>query len=109
MFKSPESDQDSITWQSPLLLEIFRITFTVNGTNGHVTMFILYLPLALYNFSVKLSSFALASEAKIILHYSLLCSHFVKKTSTRISRLRFAVNAILNLSVVFLLAGMGCV
>ena len=36
----------------------------------HVTMFILYLPLAVFSFSVKSSSFTLASKARISLHYS---------------------------------------
>ena len=49
-------------------------------------MFALYLPLAFFNFSVKLSSFALASKVRIILHYSHLCA---------ISR----VKAILNLAI----------
>ena len=34
-------------------------------TNGHVTMIILHLPLAVFSFSVKLSSFALTRKAKI--------------------------------------------
>ena len=34
----------------------------------HVAMFILYLPLAVFSFSVKSSSFALASKARISLH-----------------------------------------
>ena len=48
-------------------------------------------------FSVKSSRFALASNAGISLHYSHLCTLYFKKTQTRISRLPFAVNAILNL------------
>ena len=48
-------------------------------------------------FLVKLSSFELASKTGIILQCSHLCTHFFKKTLTQISRLPFAVNAILNL------------
>ena len=33
-----------------------RITFTANVRCDHVTMFILYLPLAIFSFSVKSSS-----------------------------------------------------
>ena len=40
-------------------IERFGITLTANGRNDHVTMFILHLPLAVFIFSVKLSSFAL--------------------------------------------------
>ena len=54
-----------------------RITFAANGRNDHVTMFILYLPLAVFSFSVKLSIFALASKSRIILHNS-HHSHFKK-------------------------------
>ena len=50
-------------------------------------MFILYLPLAVFSFSVKSSSFALASKARISLHYSHLCTLYFKKTQTRISGL----------------------
>ena len=50
-----------------MILEKFRITFTANGRNDHVTMFILYLPLAVFSFSVKLSSFALASKDRTVL------------------------------------------
>ena len=42
-----------------------------NVSYDHVTMFILYLPFAVFSFSVKLSSFVLASKASISLHYSL--------------------------------------
>ena len=45
----------------------------------HLTMFTLHLPLAVFSFSEKLSSFALASEARIILHYFHLSTHFFKK------------------------------
>ena len=60
------------------MIERFRNKFLSNGRNDHVTMFILHLPLAVFSFSVKLSSFALASNARIILHYSHLCAHFLK-------------------------------
>ena len=48
---------------------------TANGRNDHVTMFSLHLPLAVISFTVKLSSFVLVSKARIILHYSHLCTH----------------------------------
>ena len=64
----------------------------------HVTMFILCLPLAVFSFSVKSSSFVLASKARISLHYSHVCTLYFKKTETQISRLPFVVNAI-NLSI----------
>ena len=57
-------------WYFLLTIEIFRITFTVNGRNDHVTTFTSHLPLAVFNFSEKLCSFALASKAGIILPYS---------------------------------------
>ena len=56
------------------------MTFTANVRYDHVTMFTLYLPLAVFSFSVKSSSFALASKARIILHYSHFCTHNFKKT-----------------------------
>ena len=71
-------------------------TQTANVRNDHVAMFILYLPLAVFSFSVKSSSFALASKARISLHCSHLCTLYSKKTKTRISHLPFAVNVILN-------------
>ena len=41
----------------------FRITFTANGRNDHVTVFTLYLPCtAVFSFVVELSSFALFSR-----------------------------------------------
>ena len=52
-------------------LERLTITFTANVRYDHVTMFILYLPLAVCSFCVKSSSFALASKARISLHSSL--------------------------------------
>ena len=50
--------------------------FTANGRNDHLTVFALYLPLAVFSFSLKLSCFALASKAKIILRYFHLCTYF---------------------------------
>ena len=53
-------------------------------TATRVIMFILYLPLAVSSFSVKLGRFGLASKARIILHYSYmyLCAYFFTKTQT---------------------------
>ena len=56
------------------------MTFTANVGYDHVTMFILYLPLAVFSFSVKSSSFALTTKARISLHYSYLCTLHFKKT-----------------------------
>ena len=61
-------------------IERFTVAFTANGRNDHVTMFTLHLPLAVFSFSEKLSSFAFASKGRIILHYSYLCTHFFKTT-----------------------------
>ena len=77
-------------------LERFKITFTANGRNDHVTMFILNLSLAVFSFSVKLSSLALASKVRIVLHYSHLCTHFFFQENKN-ANLTFAANAILNL------------
>ena len=65
------------------ILERLRMTFTANGKRvryEHLTMFILYLPLAVFSFSVKSSSSELASKATISLHYSHLCTLNFKKT-----------------------------
>ena len=51
-----------------------------NGGIDHMTMFTVYLPLAVFRFSVKVSSFALASKVRIIVRYSHLCTNIVKKT-----------------------------
>ena len=56
------------------------MTFTASVRYDHVSMFILYLPLAVFSFSVKSSSFALASNVRISLHYSHLCTLSFKKT-----------------------------
>ena len=71
-----------------------------NVRYDHLTVLILYLRLAVFSFSVKSSSFALASKARISLHYSHLCFLYFKETETRISRLLFAVNVVLYLSKV---------
>ena len=43
----------------------FRITFTANGRNDHVTVFTLYLPCtAVFSFVVELSSFAFSRKHK---------------------------------------------
>ena len=49
----------------------------LNGRDNHVSMFIFRLLLAVFSFSEKLSSFALASKVRIILHCSRVCTHFV--------------------------------
>ena len=58
-----------------------------------VAMLILYLPLAVFAFSVKLISFVIARKARIIIGILIFS---LKETSS----LPFAVNAILNLSIV---------
>ena len=55
-----------------------RISFRPKGRNDHVTMFILHLPLAVFSFSVKLSSLGLASKAKII--FALFPSMYLQST-----------------------------
>ena len=47
-------------------------------------MFAIYLLLTVFSFSVKLSSFALASKAKIILHNSHLCTHLTFATCCKL-------------------------
>ena len=62
---------------------LYLVTFLTIGEvkrYDHVTMFTLYLPLAVSSFSVKSSSFALASKARISLHFSHLCTLYFKKT-----------------------------
>ena len=66
-----------------------RITVKANGRNDHVTMFTVYLPLAVFTFSVKLSSFGLASKARIILYYSHLCTKILQENMN--ANLTFAV------------------
>ena len=48
-----------------------------------MTMFILYLPLAVFSFSVKSNSFTLVSQARISLHYSHLCTLFISRKHKR--------------------------
>ena len=58
------------------------MAFTANGVNvryDHVPMFILYLTLAVFSFSVKSSSFALASKVRISMPYFHLCILYFKK------------------------------
>ena len=50
-----------------------------NGRNEHVTMFTPYLPLAVFSFSVKLSSFALVLKDRIISYYYHLCTNFFQE------------------------------
>ena len=57
----------------------FCLRQTTNGRNDHVTMFTPYLPLVVFSSSVKLSSFALASKVRTILHYSPLCTIFCSR------------------------------
>ena len=63
-------------------IERFRM-FMPNGKRQkyHMTMFICIYHSLFSVFSVKLSSFALASNVKIILHYSHLCSNVLKSAS----------------------------
>ena len=70
-----------------------------------MTMFILYLLLVVFSFSVKSSSFALTSKARIRLHYifSSLYSLFQENINANlpfaVCRLPFAANAILSSSI----------
>ena len=66
------------------LVERFRVTFTANSRNDHVTMFILHLPLAVFSFSAHLSSFALGLRVRNILHYSQLCAIFLRKRQSHV-------------------------
>ena len=75
--------------KSGKVLERLSTTFTANCRDDHVTMFTPHLPLAVFSFSEKLSSFALASKARIILHYCHLCTHFFQEN--RNANLTFAV------------------
>lgn len=88
------------TWVTKTyLLERFKITFTANGNNDHVTMLALYMQLAVFSLSVKVSSFALASKIRIILHYSPICvlifsrKHWLREISHfRLPQTRFWVS-----------------
>ena len=55
-----------------------------------MTRFIAHLPLVIFSFSEKLSSFPLAANARFILHYSHLCSHLIQEKIN--ANLTFAVN-----------------
>ena len=61
---------------------------TANGRDDHVTTFILHLPLTVFSFSVKLSSFVLAS--KVSLFCSILIADSFSQESINAS-LTFAV------------------
>ena len=77
-------------------LERFQITFTANGRNDHVTMFTLYLPLAVFSFSVKSSSFVLASKVRIVFALFSSVYYVCARNCQSNSHLPFAMNAILN-------------
>ena len=64
----------------PLHIKEILSYVLANGRIDHITMFTLYLPFAVFRFSVKLSSFALASKVRIIVRYSHLCNNIIKKT-----------------------------
>ena len=93
-----EQTKNSWFWIERRKVKLERITFTANGRNDHVTMFILHLPLTVFSFSVKSSSLALASKVRIILHYSCLCTNFSEENINANLTSAFAVNAILNLT-----------
>ena len=73
---------------------MFRITVKTNGRNNSGANF---------SFSVKLSSFAFASKARIIFYYLSMYSFFQEnfKCESHVGRLPFAVNAVLNLRNTF--------
>ena len=56
--------------------------FAANVRNDHLPMFNFHLLLAVFSFSVDLSSLAVASKVRIILNYSSLYmyTNFFKKT-----------------------------
>ena len=66
------------------------MTFTADGRNDHVTMFSLHLPLAVFTFLVKLSTFAIASKclAKCFALVSTMYSFFQENIN---ANLTFAV------------------
>ena len=57
-------------------LERFSIAFTANGRSDHVTMFTPCLPLTVCRFYMKVDSFALAINTRIILHNSCILIYF---------------------------------
>ena len=67
-------------FKSSSSLGYVQLRQTANGRNDHVTLFILRFPPVFFSSSVKWSSIALASKARISWHYSHLCTHSFKKT-----------------------------
>ena len=59
--------------------EVASLQKTAELTEDLVIMFPLFLPLAVFSFSVKLSSFTLVANVRIILYFSHLYIHFFKK------------------------------
>ena len=51
-------------------LERLRLAFTANGRSDHVIVISPRLPLTIYRFLVKVSSFVLAINIRIIFHHS---------------------------------------
>ena len=74
------------------MLKRSSTTFEANGRNDHVTMFILHLPLAVFSFSEKLSSFALELKARIILYYFHLRTRIFKNLTFAVCRKRSLVS-----------------
>ena len=78
-FRTRQNDKEKVESRIPGRTRVsenrgirrFSIAFTANGRNDHVTMFIPHLWLAVFIFKAKLSSFALAPKARIVLHYFL--------------------------------------
>ena len=94
---SPAIHSTSCVFQSP-----YSFPRGAEMTEDLVIMFTLYLPLAVFSFSVKLSSFTLVSKAEIILYFSHLCNRFFQE-NIRVNltfALPFAVNAALNLPTI---------
>ena len=78
----------------------FSIAFTANGRSDHVTMFSPRLPLNVCRFQMKVSSFALFINTRIIFLYFCIFNIYFEKTKTQISCLPFAVSVMLDLSIV---------
>ena len=92
----PEGKTDRQTDGQPDNSDIKNCVYGKRQNYDHVTLFTLYLLLAVFSFSVKLSSFALASQVRIILHYSHPFAHFFQENiNANLSQL----NATLNLSI----------
>ena len=70
----------------------------ISYRNGDITMFSLHFPFTIFNFSETLSSFALTSKARIILHSSRPFINFQNFQENINVNLTFAVchNAILK-------------